>query len=110
MLPAQVGLGGDWGTAIAFGIIAMLAGMVSLIGLVLGLIAWATSFAWRRWPRIDEYFAMGAVVCLALYIAIWVAWGRMPTDWQMLLASSIGTSIGVTSAWSSHLQRSSLGE
>src|SRR5438876_11726250 len=99
-------MGGDWGTAIAFGVVASLAGFFSLIGLALGLVAFATSFAWHRWPRLDEYYAVGSIICLVCYVTIWVTWQRMPTDWQRLLAATVGPTIGVLSAWRSHRRRS----
>jgi hypothetical protein len=83
MFLAQIGLS-DAGIgallAAYYGIIALFASFFSLIGLVSGLIAFATSFAWRRWPRLDELFAASAVICLACYIAIWVEWGANPDE------------------------------
>jgi hypothetical protein len=113
MFLAQIGLS-DAGIgallAAYYGIIALFASFFSLIGLVSGLIAFATSFAWRRWPRLDELFAASAVICLACYIAIWVEWGQIPTNWQTLFAVFIGPSVGIVSAWRSNVRRSGLGK
>jgi hypothetical protein len=111
MLLAQIGLSdAATGSLLAgyIGIVVMLAAFFSLLGFTSGLVACATSFAWRRCPRLDEVFAAGAVICLACYVAIWVEWGQMPTNWQMLLAVSIGPFIGIFSAWRSHVRRSGL--